>query len=35
MWDERRFGKKNIYLDENLMKRIKPTQGERNKRVID
>jgi hypothetical protein len=26
---------KKIYLDENLMKRIKPTQGERNKRVID
>ncbi len=27
MWDQRRFNKKN-YLDENLMKRIKPLKGE-------
>jgi hypothetical protein len=26
---------KQIYLDENLMKRIKPTKGKRDKRVID
>ncbi len=27
MWDQKRFNKKN-YLDENLMKRMKPLKGE-------
>jgi hypothetical protein len=27
MWDQKRFSKKN-YLDENLMKRMKPLKGE-------